>query len=156
MTVTDRSTNGTSLNGTRCAPACTVPPAAPGSLTAACALRLTKGQPAPLKGGDEIDFAGVLTVIFQLPAGAAAAAEPTPAQLAAAVASHMLAAAGDPAEPAAAAAAAAIPVAAVVAKDNYADHLTCGICQEILYKCVRCDRRQPRRVVASLPLHDLL
>lgn len=74
--------------------------------------RLKKGVETLLRGGDEIDIAGAATYIFQPPQVLRASENPPSADAcaAAAVASKM--------------------------DDSMAETMTCGICQEILYKCV--------------------
>ena len=81
--------------------------------------RLSKGIEQLLSGGDEVDLAGAAKYIYQpaKPAAAAAAA-----------------AAGSGATAAAAAGAGA--AASSKMDDTMAQTMTCGICQEILYKCV--------------------
>lgn len=79
--------------------------------TSVNAERLKKGTETLLRGGDEIDIAGAAKYIFQPPKPVGAAGgEPPAADAAAATSSKM--------------------------DDSMAETMTCGICQEILYKCV--------------------
>ena len=71
--------------------------------------RLKKGLETLLSGGDEIDIAGAAKYIFQ-PAKPTGPGDGPPSASAAAVSSKM--------------------------DDSMAETMTCGICQEILYKCV--------------------
>jgi hypothetical protein len=93
--------------------------------------RLAKhGGAAPataLRGGDEVDIAGVASLIFQ-PGEAAAAA---------------------PGTAAATAAGGAVPAAAAQA-DGYEDHLTCGICREVCSFPPQAAQRWPSSIARTI------
>ena len=102
----DHSTNGTSVNGSR----------------------LSKGVETRLKGGDEISIAGTASYIFQ-PGS-------QPADGGGAAATGAAATAAGAGGGGAAAAAAAGQVVPAADDDKMSEHITCGICQEVLYKVV--------------------